>query len=48
VPSTPGTTANRRFCIDETGVVLEYERDVPFTAPTDAQPRCPDTGRPLR
>ena len=48
VPSRPGTTANRRFCVDETGVILEYGDDALFTAPTDAQPRCPDTGRPLR
>lgn len=48
VPATPGTTGNRGFCVDETGVVLEYRHDVLFTPPTDAQPRCPENGRPLR
>jgi hypothetical protein len=47
VPATPGTTGNRGFCVDETGVVLEYRRDAPFYPPTDAQPRCPDSGQPL-
>lgn len=48
VPATPGTTGRRGFCVDETGVVLEYRPDVLFQPPTDAQPRCPDNGRPLQ
>jgi type II secretory pathway pseudopilin PulG len=48
VPADPGTTATRSFCVDETGMVLEYGRDARFAPPTDTQPRCPDTGRPLR
>lgn len=47
VPSNPGSSGTRRFCADETGVVLEYPADALFTPPTEAQPRCPDTGRPL-
>ena len=38
----------RRFCVDETGVVREYDLDAAWTAPSDDQPRCPDTGRPLQ
>ena len=47
-PSNPGVTGNRRFCVDETGVVREYGLDAAWTAPSDDQPRCPDTGRPLQ
>ena len=47
-PTTLGSTGNRRFCVDETGVVREYGRDAPWTPPSDAEPRCPDSGRPLQ
>ena len=47
-PSNPGVTGARRFCVDETGVVREYDLDAAWTAPSDDQPRCPDTGRPLQ
>jgi hypothetical protein len=47
-PSTLGSTGNRRFCVEETGVVREYGRDTPWTPPSDADPRCPDTGRPVQ
>ncbi len=47
-PSNPGVTGNRRFCVDETGVVRVYDLDAAWTAPSDDQPRCPDTGRPLQ
>ena len=47
-PSNPGVTGNRRFCVDETGVVLVYDLDAAWTPPSDDQPRCPDTGRPLQ
>ena len=47
-PSNPGVSGNRRFCVDETGVVLVYDVDAPWTPPSDGQPRCPDTGRPLQ
>jgi hypothetical protein len=43
-PSNPGVTGNRRFCVDETGLVRDYRLDGPWTPPSDAQPRCPDTG----
>jgi hypothetical protein len=43
-PSNPGVTGSRRFCIDETGLVRAYRIDGSWTAPSDAQPRCPDTG----
>lgn len=46
-PSNPGVTGNRRFCVDETGVVREYGLDDTWTAPSDDQPECPDTGRPI-
>ena len=46
-PSNPGVTGNRSFCTDESGVVREYGPDDPWTPPTDDQPKCPDTGRPL-
>jgi hypothetical protein len=48
MPTSPGVSGNRRFCVDETGVVLEYAIDAPFSAPTYAQPGCPDTGSPVR
>lgn len=48
IPSKPGASGTRRFCVDETGLVLEYAIDAPFTPPTDAEPRCPDAGGPLR
>ena len=47
-PSNPGVTGNRRFCVDETGLVRVYGLDAAWTAPSDDQPRCPDTGRPLQ
>jgi type IV pilus assembly protein PilA len=47
-PTTFGSTGSRRFCVDETGVVREYDRGAPWTPPSDAEPRCPDTGRPLQ
>jgi len=47
-PTTFGSTGTRRFCVDETGVVREYGRDAVWTPPSDAEPRCPDTGRPLQ
>lgn len=47
VPSNPGVSGTRCFCVDETGMVLEYPMEAAFTPPTEAQPRCPDTGRPL-
>ena len=47
-PSNPGVTGNRRFCVDETGLVRVYNLDAAWTAPSDDQPRCPDTGRPLQ
>jgi hypothetical protein len=46
-PSNPGVSGNRRFCVDETGVVLAYDIDALWTPPSADQPRCPDTGRPL-
>jgi hypothetical protein len=46
-PSKPGVTGNRHFCVDETGVVREYGLDDTWTAPSDDQPQCPDTGRPI-
>ena len=42
-PSNPGVTGRRRFCVDETGLVRDYSLDTPWTPPSDAQPRCPDT-----
>jgi hypothetical protein len=48
MPTSPGISGNRRFCVDETGVVLAYAVDAPFSAPTYAQPGCPDTGSPVR
>jgi hypothetical protein len=47
-PSNPGVTGSRRFCVDETGVILVYDLDAMWTPPSDDQPRCPDTGRPLQ
>ena len=47
VPATPGSSGNRGFCVDETGVVLEYRQDELFQPPTEAQPRCPENGSPL-
>jgi len=47
-PSNPGVTGNRCFCVDETGVVLQYDLDALWTPPSDDQPRCPDTGRPIQ
>jgi type II secretory pathway pseudopilin PulG len=47
-PTTLGSTGNRRFCVDETGVVREYGRDAAWTPPSDAEPHCPDSGRPLQ
>jgi hypothetical protein len=47
-PTTPRSTGSRRFCTDETGVVLVYGVDEPWTPPTADQPRCPDNGRPLQ
>jgi hypothetical protein len=46
-PSTPRSTGTRRFCVDETGVVREYDLDDAWTPPTADQPRCPGSGRPL-
>jgi hypothetical protein len=46
-PSTPGSTGSRRFCVDETGIVREYDLDDAWTPPTADQPRCPGSGRPL-
>jgi hypothetical protein len=46
-PSTPGSTGSRRFCVDETGVVREYDLDDSWRTPTADQPRCPGSGRPL-
>ena len=47
-PSNFGVSGNRHFCVDETGVVREYVAGVSWTPPSDADPRCPDTGRPLQ
>ena len=47
-PSNLGVSGNRHFCVDETGVVREYVAGVSWTPPSDADPRCPDTGRPLQ
>ena len=47
-PANLGVTGNRRFCVDETGVVREYRLDDTWTPPSESQPRCPDTGRPLQ
>jgi hypothetical protein len=46
-PATPGSTGTRRFCVEETGVVLEYTLDDPWTPPTAEEPRCPESGRPV-
>jgi hypothetical protein len=48
VPANPGVSGNRRFCVDDTGVVLEYAIDAPFSPPTYAQRHCPENGTPLR
>jgi hypothetical protein len=44
-PANPGTTGNRRFCVDETGMVRAYSLDDTWTPPSDAEPRCPAAGR---
>jgi hypothetical protein len=42
------TTGIRSFCADETGVVLEYGRDVVWSDPEGDSARCPEGGEPLR
>jgi hypothetical protein len=48
VPETPGTTGIRSFCVEETGVVLEYGRDAVWSDPAGDAARCPEGGEPLR
>jgi hypothetical protein len=47
-PANPGVTGNRRFCVDETGIVREYFSAVLWTPPSDAGPHCPDGGRAVQ
>jgi hypothetical protein len=46
-PTTPGSSGTRRFCADQTGLVLEYDVDAPWTPPAADQARCPEGGRPI-
>ncbi len=46
-PANPGVTGNRRFCVDETGMVRAYRLDDTWTPPSGAEPRCPAAGRSL-
>ena len=48
VPVTPGSTGTRRFCTNETGVVLEYLSESGWVEPTPNAPACPDGGRPIQ
>ena len=47
-PEQPGTTGTRRFCTDETGVVLTYPHDVEWEDPSPTRPSCPDGGEAVR
>lgn len=48
VPEKPDVTGTRSFCADETGVVLDYRKDVVWTDPAGDAARCPEGGEPLR
>ena len=47
-PQMPGRSGIRTFCIDETGAILVYDFDATWTGPAVDNPRCPETGTPLR
>ncbi len=47
-PANPRSTGSRRFCTDQSGVVLGYDVQDRWTTPTADQPMCPDGGEPLR
>ena len=47
-PVSPDVTGTRRFCVDETGVVLQYLRTTSWTEPTADNPGCPAQGAPLQ
>jgi hypothetical protein len=48
VPATWGTTGQRIFCTDESGLIQEYLTEESWTEPGDGEGSCPSGGRPLQ